>query len=71
MPRILRYLPDEALIEVACRPLHGRALAGRVAGRSPVLAGGGAVAVLARAQRRTAMGVCAFVDLPDQSHLLL
>jgi len=36
-----------------------------------VLAGGGAVAVLARAQRRTAMGVCAFVDLPDQSHLLL
>lgn len=62
----LRALPDEALIEVACRMLRGRS----PLRPSPRL-GALVVGVLARAQQRTGMRVCAFVQLASHGHLLL
>jgi len=66
MPRKLRHLPEPALVEVTCRTIHGRLLLRP----SPKL-NHRIVGILARAQKRTGMKVCAFVYLSNHCHLLL
>ncbi len=64
--RKLRYLPEESLVEVTVRTVHGRYLLRP----SPKLRDR-IVGILARAQRSTGMRVCGFVYLSNHAHLLL
>ena len=66
MPRKLRYLPSESLVEVTCRTLQRRFLL-----RPSKQLNEMAVGTLARAQERYGMKVCAFVYLSNHCHLLL
>jgi REP element-mobilizing transposase RayT len=66
MPRKLRHLPEPALVEVTCRTIQGRFLLRPCAKLNDRVVG-----ILARAQRRTGMKVCAFVYLSNHCHLLL
>ncbi len=66
MSRKLRYLPEERLVEVTVRTVHGGYLlrpSDKVRDR--------VVGILARAQARTGMRVCAFVYMSNHAHLLL
>jgi len=66
MARALRYVPEESLIEITCRTIHGRFLL-----RPSRLLKETIIGILGRAQRLTAMKVCALVYLSNHSHLLL
>lgn len=66
MPSGVRCFGGQALVEVVCRMLGGRGVYPRGARRGALL-----VAILARAQRRTGMRVCAVVPLSDRCCLLL
>jgi REP element-mobilizing transposase RayT len=66
MPRKLRFVPEECLVEVTCRTIHGRFLL-RPSKRVNELVLG----VLGRAQRLTGMKICAFIYLSNHCHLLL
>lgn len=66
MPRKLRYLPQESLVEVTSRTVQGRFLLRPSAKLNQSIVG-----ILARAQGRTGMRICAFVYLSNHCHLLL
>lgn len=66
MPRKLRYVPEESLVEVTCRAIQRRLLLKP----SPAL-NSAIIGILARAQRSTGARVCAFVYLSNHCHLLL
>lgn len=66
MPRKLRYLPSQALVEVTCRTLQRRFLLRPSPALNEIIVG-----VLARGQERYGMRVCAFVYLSNHCHLLL
>jgi len=66
MPRKLRYLPAEALVEVTCRTIQRRFLLRPSPKLNEIIVG-----ALARAQERYGMRVCAFVYLSNHCHLLL
>ena len=58
MGRDLRFIPPNSLVEVTCRTLHGRFLLKPHPDLNPIIIG-----VLAKAQERYGMTVCAFVSL--------
>jgi len=66
MARDLRFIPPDSLVEVTCRTLHGRFLLKPDRDLNPIIIG-----VLAKAQKRYGMRVCAFVYLSNHCHLLL
>lgn len=66
MPRDLRFIPPNSLVEVTCRTLHGRFLLKPHPNLNPIIIG-----VLAKAQKRYGMTVCAFVYPSNHCHLLL
>ena len=66
MPRKLRFVPEECLVEVTCRTIHGRFLLRPSNRVNEVVLG-----VLGRAQRLTGMKICAFIYLSNHCHLLL
>ncbi len=66
MPRKLRYIPEEALVEITCRAIQRRFLLRPSRPLNEMIVG-----VLARAQRLTGARVCAFVYLSNHCHLLL
>jgi len=66
MPRKLRYLPEESLVEVTCRTIQGRLLLRPSRTLNALIIG-----VLARAQQATGMKVCGFVYMSNHCHLLL
>ncbi len=66
MSRKLRYLPEEALVEITVRTLQGRYLL-----RPSAKARDRTIGVLARAQAMYGMRVCGFVYLSNHAHLLL
>ena len=66
MPRPLRYIPENALVEVTCRTLQGRYLLRPSRDLNEIVVG-----ILARAAARYDVRVCAFVFLSNHAHLLL
>ena len=65
MPRPLRFVPADALVEVTCRTLHGRFLLRPSRDLNEIVLG-----ILGRAVRRYGMKVCTFVYLSNHAHLL-
>ena len=66
MPRPLRFVPENCLVEVTSRTIHGRLLLRPSKRLNDIIVG-----TLGRAQRRTGMRICAFVYLSNHCHLLL
>ncbi len=66
MPRKLRYIPEETLVEITCRALQRRFLLKPSRPLNERIVG-----ILARAQRLSGARVCAFVYLSNHCHLLL
>ena len=66
MPRKLRFVPEECLVEVTCRTIHGRYLLRPSKRLNAIVLG-----ILGRAQQATGMKICAFVYLSNHCHLLL
>ena len=66
MPRDLRFIPPNSLVEVTCRTLQSRFLLKPHRDLTPITIG-----VLAKAQQHYSMTVCAFVYLSNHCHLLL
>lgn len=66
MSRDLRFVPPNSLVEVTCRTLHGRFLLKPHRDLNPIIVG-----VLAKAQKRYGMTICAFIYLSNHCHLLL
>lgn len=66
MARKLRYVPPDSFVEITVRTLQGRFLLKPSPQLNDLVLG-----VLARAQERLAMRVCAFVYLSNHAHLLL
>ena len=66
MPRPLRFVPADALVEVTCRTLHGRFLLRPSRNLNEIVLG-----ILGRAVRLYGMKLCAFVYLSNHAHLLL
>ena len=66
MPRDLRFIPPDSLVEVTCRVIHGRFLLRPSRDLNAIVVG-----ALAKAQKRYKMTVCGFVYLSNHAHLLL
>ncbi len=66
MPRPLRFIPEQALVEVTCRTVQGRFLLRPSRELNEIIVG-----ILARAARRYEVEVVAFVFLSNHAHLLL
>ena len=66
MPRPLRYVPPDSLVEVTCRTLHGRFLLRPSRDLNEIVLG-----ILGRAARRYRVKVCHFTYLSNHCHLLL
>lgn len=66
MSRDLRFIPANSLVEVTCRTVQGRFLLRPHRDLNAIIIG-----VLAKAQQRYGMAVCAFVYLSNHCHLLL
>lgn len=66
MTRKLRFVPEESLVEVTCRTIHGRFLLRPSPRLNEIVIG-----ILGRAQHATGIKICAFVYLSNHCHLLL
>lgn len=66
MPRDLRFVPEECLVEVTCRTIQGRFLLRPSKRLNELIVG-----VIGRAQRLTGMKICAFVYMSNHCHFLL
>ena len=66
MGRLLRFVPEKALVEVTCRTIQGRFLLKPFPGWNEIFAG-----ALARAQRLHPVEIHAFVCLSNHLHLLV
>lgn len=66
VPRKLRFIPEESLVEITCRTIHGRFLLRPGPALNNLIIG-----VLARGQRATGTRICAFVYLSNHYHLLI
>ena len=66
MPRKLRFVPEEHLVEVTCRTFQSRFLLRPSRRLNEIVLG-----VLGRAQRLTGIRICAFIYLSNHCHLLL
>ena len=66
MPRPLRFIPENCLVGVTSRTIHGRFLLRPSKRLTEIILG-----TLGRAQRLTGMRICAFVYLSNHCHLLL
>lgn len=66
MPRPLRFVPVDTLVEVTCRTLHGRFLLRPSRDLNEIVRG-----ILGRGVRRYGMKVCIFIYLSNHAHLLL